>query len=152
MHLLQRAPPVRFSAETRRGCWWQSMVENRLSVKTRLCFIYLFSFWQSMINKQTLTQHDIAGSLFPRSSFGCLYFFVMNEVRQSMTEIQSKQMALCLNPLPNISSHQWVPQALRGLWIWDVIISNYFRATSSSASFPHQTVPNIYYQPSVSNL
>lgn len=59
-----------------------------------------------MINKQTLTQHDIAGSLFPRSSFGCLYFFVMNEVRQSMTEIQSKQMGLCLNPLPNISSHQ----------------------------------------------
>lgn len=75
MHLLQRVPPVRFSAETRRECWWQSMVESRLSVKTRLCFIYLFSFWQAKINKQTLTQHDIAGSLFPRSSFGCLVFF-----------------------------------------------------------------------------
>lgn len=44
---------------------------------------------------------------------------VVNEVGQSMTEIQSKQMALCLNLLPNISSQQWIPQALRGLQIWD---------------------------------
>lgn len=43
---------------------------------------------------------------FPDPLSGVCFFFVMNEVRQSMTEIQSKQMALCLNPLPNISSHQ----------------------------------------------
>lgn len=57
-------------------------------------------------DKQTFTQRDVSGASLPDPpSSVCFLFLVMNEGGQSMTEIQSKQMALCLNPLPNISSH-----------------------------------------------
>lgn len=76
----------------------------------------LLQHWQSMINKQTFySVWYLLLSLTRFLSGVWVLVLVVNEVGQSMTEIQSKQMALCLHPLPRISSQQWIPQALRRL-------------------------------------
>lgn len=74
--------------------------------------------------------------------------FVVNEVGQSMTEIQSKQMVLCLNPLHTEFLRCW------GDWKYEMslfpAISELHRLGLSSLA--HEAVPNIYYQLSVNTF
>ncbi len=119
-----------------------------LSWNKILWHMLLLRHWQTMINKQTFTQCDISRSLALSLliPLGCLSSTSRGE--WSRTE-HDRNTVKADGFMSQSFAQQWILPALRRLQIWDVIISDYFWATSASPSLLQETVPNIYYQPSV---